>query len=188
MFIYRRDGRCRAYPLPDLNRPMPVRPNSLSPPQTDLILGRSVLDSTSGSWTYGPCTRLDRLCLASTIKQSLDITRAWSALDQGLNNLSTTPRFGRVLDQQGVAARGCGWHIYVAQGFQGRVYKALEGVQAGWVSTRPIRRLTGMVAMKKFYFSYPQWCGQVEVIHRVWTSFVVLEYCRSGLNGRSGPG
>lgn len=26
------------------------------------------------------------------------------------------------------------------------------------------------------------------VIHRLWISFVVLQYCNQGLNGRSGPG
>jgi len=43
----------------------------------------------------------DHPCLASDIRTKLDITRAWNALDQGLNNLSTTLRFSRVLGFRG---------------------------------------------------------------------------------------
>ena len=50
--------------------------------------------------------------LASDIRTKLDITRAWNALDQGLNNLSTTLRFSRVLGVQGVM-QGSGISLHI---------------------------------------------------------------------------
>ena len=86
-------------------------------------------NSIGGSWAYGPCTRLDRLCLASTINQSLDITRAWNGLDQGLNNLSTTLRFSRVLGQRWP---GISLHIEGLSSYVMGATRRWKGFRRGW--------------------------------------------------------
>ena len=98
--------RCRAYPLPDL---LPcgyrLRPT--------LSWAVQVWTPPAGHELTGHAPGSDHPCLASTINQQIDITRAWNALEQGLNSLSTTPQFSRVLP----TSRG--WFSLHIDGFMG---------------------------------------------------------------------